>query len=60
VLTHTQLLKAVWGRHTRDHVHLLRVYAAQLRAKLEDDPSRPRLLRTEAGVGYRLEVEPAE
>jgi two-component system KDP operon response regulator KdpE len=59
VLTHTQLLKAVWGRHTRDQVHLLRVYAAQLRTKLEDDPSRPRLLRTEAGVGYRLEMEPA-
>lgn len=60
VLTHRQLLKAVWGRHGEDQVHLLRVYAGQLRAKLEAEPSRPQVLRTEAGVGYRLEVEPVE
>lgn len=58
VLTHAHLLKAVWGLHTRDQVHLLRVYAGQLRAKLEEEPARPRLLRTEPGVGYRLEAEP--
>lgn len=60
VLTHAHLLKAVWGLHTRDQIHLLRVYAAQVRAKLEVDPSQPRLLRTESGVGYRLEAEPEE
>lgn len=57
VVTHRQLLKAVWGLHTEDHVHYLRVYAAQLRQKLEDDPSRPRWLITEPGVGYRLREE---
>ncbi|WP_428395868.1 response regulator [Lichenicoccus sp.] len=53
VLTHRQLLTAVWGPAHTDDVQYLRVYVAQLRAKL--GPAA-RLLRTEAGVGYRLEV----
>jgi two-component system KDP operon response regulator KdpE len=54
VLTHQQVLKEVWGpTHTRD-VQYLRVYAGQLRQKLEADPAQPRFLITESGVGYRL------
>ncbi len=54
VLTHEHLLRQVWGPgYTHQH-HYLRVYMAQLRHKLERDPSRPRYLITEPGVGYRL------
>jgi two-component system KDP operon response regulator KdpE len=53
VLTHEQLLREVWGPHARQR-HYLRVYMAQLRHKLEPEPSRPRILITEPGVGYRL------
>ena len=54
VLTHRQLLKAVWGPgHTEDS-HYVRVYMATLRKKLERDPARPRHLLTETGVGYRF------
>ncbi len=54
VLTHEHLLRQVWGPgYTRQH-HYLRVYMAQLRHKIERDPSRPRHLITEPGVGYRL------
>jgi two-component system, OmpR family, KDP operon response regulator KdpE len=54
VLTHEHLLREVWGPgYTHQH-HYLRVYMAQLRHKLERDPSRPRWLLTEPGVGYRL------
>lgn len=54
VLTHQQILKAVWGPEYMEETHYLRVYFAQLRQKLEDDPARPKLLLTEPGVGYRL------
>ena len=54
VVTHAQLLIAVWGANYKDQTHYLRVYMGQLRHKLEDDPARPRLLTTEPGVGYRL------
>jgi two-component system KDP operon response regulator KdpE len=54
VLTHRQLLSDVWGPDYIDHTHYLRLYMAQLRAKLEHNPAAPRLLFTEAGVGYRL------
>jgi two-component system KDP operon response regulator KdpE len=54
VLTHGQLLTEVWGPAQADQAHYLRVYMAQLRRKLEADPTRPRYLLTEAGVGYRL------
>lgn len=54
VVTHRQLLEAVWGPDSADENHYLRVYMAHLRRKLEPDPMRPRLFLTEAGVGYRL------
>jgi two-component system, OmpR family, KDP operon response regulator KdpE len=54
VLTHEHLLREVWGPTYTSQHHYLRVYMAQLRHKLERDPSRPRLLLTEPGVGYRL------
>jgi two-component system KDP operon response regulator KdpE len=54
VLTHDQLLRTVWGPGYAEHRHYLRVYMAQLRQKLERNPSRPRLFLTEPGVGYRL------
>jgi two-component system KDP operon response regulator KdpE len=54
VLTHEQLLREVWGPGYAAQHHYVRVYMAQLRAKLERDPSRPRWLVTEPGVGYRL------
>jgi two-component system KDP operon response regulator KdpE len=50
-----ELLKEVWGPTYAKETHYLRVYLAQLRRKLEDDPSRPRHLLTEAGMGYRFE-----
>jgi two-component system KDP operon response regulator KdpE len=57
VLTHRQLLKEVWGVNYANQSHYVRVYMAQLRQKLENDPARPRLLITEPGVGYRLKAE---
>lgn len=57
VLTHRQLLKEVWGPSHAEEAHYLRVYMAQLRRKLEADPTRPRYLLTEPGVGYRLAAE---
>ncbi len=54
VVTHRQLLKEVWGPSHVDDTHYLRVYMAGLRRKLETDPNRPRYIRTEPGVGYRL------
>jgi len=57
VLTHKQLLAEVWGPNQTEQAHYLRVYAAQLRRKLEADPARPRYLLTEPGVGYRLADE---
>lgn len=61
VVTHRQLLQEVWGANYVEQTHYLRVYMAQLRHKLEHDPTRPRLLLTEPGIGYRLrEPEQAE
>jgi two-component system KDP operon response regulator KdpE len=54
VLTHTQILKEVWGAGHAGETHYLRVYMAQLRRKIEVEPARPRLLQTEPGVGYRM------
>lgn len=54
VLTHRQLLTEVWGPPHAGDVQYLRVYAGQLRGKLERDPAQPRFLLTEPGVGYRL------
>jgi two-component system KDP operon response regulator KdpE len=57
VITHQQLLKAVWGPGYATETPYLRVYIGQLRHKLEIDPARPRYLLTEPGVGYRLRAE---
>ena len=54
VVTHRQLLADVWGADFTEHTHYLRLYMAQLRAKLEAQPAEPQRLLTEPGVGYRL------
>jgi two-component system KDP operon response regulator KdpE len=54
VLTHAQVLREVWGPNHANHSHYVRVYMAELRKKLEEDPTRPRWLTTEVGVGYRF------
>ena len=54
VLTHNQVLKAVWGPSHANDSHYVRVYMGFLRKKIEDDPSRPKHIVTEAGVGYRF------
>jgi two-component system KDP operon response regulator KdpE len=54
VITHRQLLHEVWGANYVEQTHYLRVYMAQLRHKLERDPTRPRVLITEPGIGYRV------
>jgi two-component system KDP operon response regulator KdpE len=56
VLTHQLLLKEVWGPNYVERAHYLRIYMGTLRHKLERDPTRPRFLLTEVGVGYRLAV----
>jgi two-component system KDP operon response regulator KdpE len=57
VMTHRQLLKQVWGPSYVEHAHYVRIYMRQLRQKLETDPTQPRYLETEAGIGYRLQVD---
>lgn len=54
VLTHRQILSAVWGPAHAGESHNVRVHVAELRKKIEADPTRPRRLMTEPGVGYRL------
>ena len=54
VLTHRHILREVWGPNYAEQTHYLRGYMAHLREKLEREPSKPRLLITEPGVGYRL------
>ena len=54
VLTHRQLLHAVWGPNHAEDTHYLRVYMAQLRKKVERDSLQPRHLVTETGIGYRF------
>jgi two-component system KDP operon response regulator KdpE len=56
LVSHRQLLREVWGPGYETQVSYLRVYLAQLRAKLETDPARPRHLLTEPGMGYRFEL----
>jgi two-component system KDP operon response regulator KdpE len=56
-MTHRQLFHAVWGHAEGDAQQYLRVYVGQLRRKLEADPVRPRLIKTEPAVGYRFEQE---
>jgi two-component system KDP operon response regulator KdpE len=57
VLTHRFLLKEVWGPQAVHENHYVRVFMANLRKKLEDDPRRPQFLLTEQGVGYRLNID---
>lgn len=57
VMTHQQLLREIWGEAYVEETQYLRVYVGQLRQKLEPDPSRPHLIVTESGVGYRLQTE---
>lgn len=57
VLTHSFILKEVWGHHYADQPQYLRVFVAQLRKKIEEDPARPRYLITESGIGYRFRGE---
>ncbi len=56
VLTHKFILREVWGPAHVEDVQYLRVYVRQLRDKLGDDPTRPRYILTETGVGYRLQA----
>ena len=56
IVTQRQMLTEIWGPSAAEQTQYLRVYIAQLRKKLEDDPSRPKLIQTEPGVGYRLKI----
>jgi two-component system, OmpR family, KDP operon response regulator KdpE len=58
VLTHRQILREVWGPSHAEDTHYLRVYMTGLRRKLEKNPSLPRHLMTETGIGYRLVLDP--
>ncbi len=57
MLTHRFLLREVWGPHDAQETHYLRVFVASLRRKLGDDPTRPRYILTDQGVGYRFAGE---
>jgi two-component system KDP operon response regulator KdpE len=54
VMTHQFLLKEIWGYSYHEQTQYLRVFVAQLRKKIEDNPSKPELLITESGIGYRF------
>lgn len=54
ILTHRQILREIWGPKGEAHREYLRVYLTYLRKKIERDPSRPRLIVNEPGIGYRL------
>jgi len=54
VLTHQFILKEIWGMGYMEQTQYLRVFMAQLRKKIEDNPTKPKLLNTESGIGYRF------
>lgn len=54
VLTHNYILKEIWGPYSLNDTQSLRVFMANIRRKIEEDPARPRYITTEVGVGYRL------
>ena len=54
VLTHQYILKEIWGQTSSEQTQYLRVFVAQLRKKIEEDPNRPKFIITESGVGYRF------
>jgi two-component system KDP operon response regulator KdpE len=58
LLTHRWLLETVWGRGYGEDLEVLRVFVSQLRKKIEPDPSRPRLILTDPGIGYRWMLPP--
>jgi two-component system KDP operon response regulator KdpE len=60
VLTHQYLLRAIWGPGYINQSQYLRVYIAQIRKKIENDPNRPQFLLTESGVGYRFVLKNVE
>ncbi|MGB9081496.1 MAG: winged helix-turn-helix domain-containing protein, partial [Desulfuromonadaceae bacterium] len=57
VLTHSQILKQIWGTAYQEQSQVLRVTISNLRKKIERDPSRPKHITTEPGVGYRLRIQ---
>ena len=57
VMTHRQILTAIWGPAHAEDMQYLRVLVGQLRGKLEDDQANPRLIQTEPGIGYRVMTE---
>ncbi|MDB6093123.1 MAG: DNA-binding response regulator [Verrucomicrobia bacterium] len=57
VVTHRQILRELWGPKSEENTHYLRVHMTHLRQKVEADPHRPRHLKTESGIGYRLVEE---
>jgi len=57
VLTHRQILREIWGPKSEEHRQYLRVYVTHLRQKIEADPTHPRLIKTESGIGYRFQPE---
>ena len=56
VLTHRYILGEIWGPKSEEHRQYLRVYVTHLRQKIEVDPTRPCLIKTESGIGYRFEA----
>jgi two-component system KDP operon response regulator KdpE len=54
VVTHQQILREIWGPKAQEQTHYLRVHMTHLRQKIEAEPHRPRHLKTESGIGYRL------
>lgn len=59
VITHRQLLRELWGEKAEEQTQYLRVHMTHLRQKLEDEPTLPRFLKTESGVGYRFTADDA-
>jgi two-component system, OmpR family, KDP operon response regulator KdpE len=57
VLTHRQILREIWGPKSEEHRQYLRVYVTHLRQKIEIDPSAPKLIKTESGIGYRFQAD---
>jgi len=60
LLTHRWLLERVWGPGYGDDLEVLRVFVSQLRHKIEPDPTNPRLLVTDPGIGYRWTLRPSD
>jgi two-component system KDP operon response regulator KdpE len=57
VLTHKYILEQIWGPSLSEETQYTRVYVGQLRKKIEDDPTKPKIILTESGIGYRLTSE---